>query len=295
MILEELDWRDVLRVRKVCKALQEVSKTRSIWLKLCRPHLSPTATAPQALHLERPIKLYMSHDLELLFLQFKSADIGWRTDANGPARRREVETTCPAQCIHLVEGGRWLLVASETGRIACFDLDAPTPTESILVPDQFNPFLRDEFDPFAEIQVIMAIDRDYDSEFLVFNLAISFTVMTSPPPDPKAQSVQIWRMELALDDQQRGVGLTAKLLGSFPLENYIDGIFGLSIRGPHVAISLLAPRHTDSHLTFIIDWKQADGDQKNYPRRLIHPPYGKEPLSISFLATNYSLLLFKVS
>ncbi|KIM36605.1 hypothetical protein M413DRAFT_285578 [Hebeloma cylindrosporum] len=283
MILEELDWRDVLRVRKV---LQGVSKTRSVWLNLCRPHLSPTPTAPQTLHLDRPIKLYSSHDLELLFLQLTSADIGWKTDANAPARKREVETTYPVKCMHLVEGGRWLLVASETGRIAYFDLDAPTPTESILVPDQFDPFLRDEFDPGAEVQVVMAIDRDYDSEFLAFNLAISFTLRNSPPPDPKAHSVQIWRVELALDELQRGVGLKAEPLASFPLEHYIDVIYCQSIRGAHIALSLLGPRHTDRQLTFIIDWKQADGDQTDYPRRLIHPPYGKMPTAMYLLPDN---------
>ncbi|KIM36604.1 hypothetical protein M413DRAFT_285538 [Hebeloma cylindrosporum] len=286
MILEELDWRDVLRVRMVCKALQGVSKTRSVWLNLCRPHLSPTATAPQTLHLERPIELCTSQDIEFLFLRLKSADAGWRTDGNSPARKREIETDNPAQCIYLVEGGRWLLVGSATGRITYFDLDASTPTERVLVPEQFDPLLPVEFDPLSDIQVVMAIDRDSDSAFLTFNLAVSFCLSSALSPDPKARSVQIWRVELALDDQHRGVGLEAQRLASFPLEPSVQGVFCQSISGPHLALSLLSVEHEDCQLTFVIEWKQADGGYTNYPRRLVHPPYGKEPCAVHLLPDN---------
>ncbi|KIM36609.1 hypothetical protein M413DRAFT_31464 [Hebeloma cylindrosporum] len=257
MILEELDWKDVLRVRKACKALHEVSKTRSVWLNLCRPHFSPTATAPQGLYLERPIKLYTSHDLEFMFLRLKSADLGWRTN-DKPARKREVKTTNNAKCMHLVEGGRWLLVASDTGCITYFDLEVLKPTESILIPDQFDPLLSeddDDNDIGAQINVIMTIDKDSDSSFLEFNLAVSFCLDDTPPPDPKAQGVQLWRV-------------------------------ALSLRGPHLALTLLGMGHYDFHLTFIIDWKQANGDQTDYPRRLLHPPYGKDPKAIYLLPDN---------
>ena len=281
-------------------------------MNLCRPHLSPTESAPQTLHLERPIKLYTSRDLEFLFLRLKSAGIGWTTSENPPIRKRDIKTTNPAKHMYLVEGGRWLLVASDTGCITYFDLDASTPTECILIPEQFDPLVPEQFDPRAEIHVVMAIDRDNDSAFLAFNLAVSFSLTNTPPPDPEAQGVQIWRVELTLDDEQRGIGLTAKHLASFPFEPSIDRILCQSISGPHLALTLLVAEHDDFQLTFIIDWKQADGDQTDYPRRLVHPPDGKEPvclvlliiitlhllfnskLSISSLATDYSPLPMKV-
>ena len=275
----------------MCKVLKAASKIRSVWLNLCRPHLSPTETAPQTLHLERPIKLYTPHDLEFLFLRLKSADIGWKTDDNPPARKREIETTNHATCIYLVEGGRWLLVVSDTGCITYFDLDAATPTESTLIPDQFDLLLPDRSNPFTQVKVVMAVDRDSDSVFLAFNLAVSFCLLDTPPPDPKAHSVQIWRVALALDDQQRGIGLTAERLASFPLEPSVDGIFCQSLHGPHVAVSLLSAEHQDCQLTFIIDWKQADGDQTNYPRRLLHPPYGKEPVCLMLLIIITNILI----
>jgi hypothetical protein len=263
----------------VCKALQNASKTRSVWLNLCRPHLSPTETAPQTLHLERPIKLHTSHDLEFLFLRLKSADIGWRTDDSPPARKREIETTNPAKCIHLVEGGRWLLVASETGCITYLDLDASTPTESILIPDQFEPPIRVLYLP--EIKVKMSIDMDNDSAFLSFNLLLSISI-DDTPPDPKAHGVQIWKVSLALNDQQQGVGLKAEQLASFPLEPTVNAIFCQSILGDHLALTLLSDQHEESTLTFVIEWKQADGDRTNYVRRLLNPRYGKATVCFPF-------------
>ena len=264
----------------MCKVLKEASKTRSVWLNLCRPHLSPTETAPQTLHLERPIKLYTPHDLEFLFLRLKSADIGWKTDDNPPARKREIETTSPAKCIHLVEGGRWLLVASETGCITYFDLDASTPTESILIPDQFESPIRVRLDYPPEIRIKMSIDIDNDSAFLSFNLLLSISIEDAPP-DPKAHGVQIWKVSLALNDRQQGVGLVAVQLASFPLESVISSVFSQSILGAHIALALNSDQHEESQLTFVIDWKQADGDQADYPRRLLNPQYGKAPVCFS--------------
>ena len=40
------------------------------------------------------------------------------------------------QCRRLVEGGRWLLIASDTSSVAYFDLDASPITENLLIPDQ---------------------------------------------------------------------------------------------------------------------------------------------------------------
>lgn len=88
-----------------------------------------------------------------------------------------------------------MLVASDTGFIGYFDLDSSTPIERVLISDPFD------LQVYAEIQVVMAIDRDNDSAFLAFNLAVSFCLTKTPLPDSKAQGVRIWRVELALDDQ----------------------------------------------------------------------------------------------
>jgi hypothetical protein len=87
---------------------------------------------------------------------------------------------------------------------------------------------------------------------------------------------------LALDDQQQGIGLAATHLASIPSEPSIMRFHALSIRGPHLAFSFFSLGHDDLQLTFVINWKQANGDLPNYPRRLIHPPHGKEPVGLAF-------------
>jgi len=57
------------------------------------------------LHLERPIDLYKSHELEFLLLRLKSADIGWKTDDRRASRRGEIVTATTSRCMYLVEGG----------------------------------------------------------------------------------------------------------------------------------------------------------------------------------------------
>ncbi|KIM44241.1 hypothetical protein M413DRAFT_377623 [Hebeloma cylindrosporum] len=267
MILEDLDWTDVLHVRKTCKKLQEISKARSVWLNLCRPHLTATATAPQTLHLERPVHLHTSRELEFHFLRLKSVSIGWETDDLSPSRRRELVTTSNPSCMYMVEGGRWFLVASDMGSISYFDLEASDPTEIPLVPKQFQ----DKTTGF----VTMAVDVDHDSSFLAFNLVVSYCLMARPVRDSKQHRIQIWRVTLTLDEQQRGIGLSAKHLASFPQELPIRRVWALSLRGPHLALSVVCPGYDESQRTFVIDWKQADGESTNYSRRLLHPCYGQ--------------------
>ena len=164
--------------------------------------------------------------------------------------------------MHLVEGGRWLLVASDTGSISYFDLEASDPTETTLTPEQFQGK--------SHAQVTMAIDVDRDSSFLAFNLVVSYCLID---PDPKEHKIQIWRVSLTLDDQQRSVGLSAEHLASFPQELSIIKVWALSLRGPHLALSVSCG-YGRPQRTFVINWKQADGDTTQYSRRLLHPCYG---------------------
>ena len=144
--------------------------------------------------------------------------------------------------------------------------------------------------------------------FLTFNLAVAFFASPgSPPPNHKNHHIQIWRVTLALDDQQHGIGLTAVHLVSFPLEPAIIRVFALFILGPRLALSFFSfSRRRCRQFTFIIYWKRVD-DETNYPRHFTLHSSGEEPVcrgfprnfhlrlwpdrrSIYCLATNYSLL-----
>ena len=151
------------------------------------------------IHLERPIDMYISDELEFLFLRLEGAEIGWKTDDKCPSRVREVATTKTRnpQCMCLVEGGRWLLIASDTSSVAYFDLDASPITENILIPDQHDPTSN------ILMWTHMAIDVDGNSAFLAFNLALS---LCSPDTATNLTqySIQVWRVVLLRDSQQRG-------------------------------------------------------------------------------------------
>ena len=116
----------------------------------------------------------------------------------------------------------------------------------------------------------MAIDVDGNSAFLAFNLALS---LCSPDTATNLTqySIQVWRVVLLRDSQQRGIGLAAELLSSFPQEPLISGIYSISLCGPHIALSGFS--RYSSHLVwgFVLDWVQANGDTTDYRRRILHP------------------------
>lgn len=217
------------------------------------------------IHLERPIELYTSEELEFLLLRLEGAEFGRRTDDKYLSRVREVATTKTriAECTRLVEGGRWLLGASATGSVTYFDLDASPITESVLIPDQ-HPSLK------IMMWTHMSVDVDRDSAFLAFNLAMSFCT-----PDivthPTQHCIQIWKVVLLRDAQQRGIGLAAERLASFPQEPLIGSVHSLSLCGPHIALSVFCRESKYPKRAFVIDWLQANGDTTDYRRRLVNP------------------------
>ncbi|KIM43476.1 hypothetical protein M413DRAFT_25840 [Hebeloma cylindrosporum] len=292
-ILEESEWRGVLQLRKTCMALYEASKAQSIWLKLCKGYLAPSATSPQVLHLERPVQMYNSEELEFLFLRFHGAEIAWRREDTPPSRK--ITTTTRAAVVHLIEGGRWLLLVSNVGSVTYLDLDSDTINETVLIPGQIDdptPML------WRNITMWMDVDIDRASPFLAFNIAFSFCSLEDTR-GPMEHKIQVWHVDLVLDERQLGVGLTAQRVATFPLEMDIRILRDLSLLGPHVAFAVRCRRYVEPEKTFVVDWNRANG-RSNYPRRLIHPAYGPEaiyllPNAKLFVLLPYGVYLFDFS
>jgi len=217
------------------------------------------------IHLERPIDMYSSDELEFLSLRLEGAEVGWKTDDKCPSRVREVATTKTRdpQSMRLLEGGRWLLTASDTSSVVYFDLDASPITENVLIPDQHDPV------PNVFMCTQMAIDVDGNSAFLAFNLALSLC-----SPDTVTNliqySIQVWNVVLLRDAQQRGIGLAAELLSSFPQEPLISGIYSISLCGPHTALSGFSSHSTHFIWGLVLDWVQANGDTTDCRPRMFH-------------------------
>jgi len=117
----------------------------------------------------------------------------------------------------------------------------------------------------------MAIDMDKASPFLAFNIAFSFCSFEDARPGE--HKIQIWHVDLALNERQLSIGLTCKHLATFPLETNIYLLDALSLLGPHVAFSVHCLGYEEPENTLVVDWDRANG-KSNYPRCLSHPAYG---------------------
>ena len=173
------------------------------------------------------------------------------------------ETQIPA-CMHLVQGGRWLLATSDTGSVTYFDLDASDPfPQNALIPDQFPSF--------KGMWTHMAVDVDRNTGLLAFNLALSFCTSLDALTHPAQHSIQIWKVMLLRDDRQRGIGLTAECLASFSQEPFIGHVYSLSLRGLHLALAVFCDELEFPGRAFVVDWLQANGNLTDYRRRLVNP------------------------
>ncbi|KAF8968837.1 hypothetical protein BDZ97DRAFT_332011 [Flammula alnicola] len=313
-ILKEVEWKDILHIRKVrfqfhtetaveksnqtSKRLSEASRTRAVWLNLFYRYTA--SDAAQSIQLERPIDTYASHELEYLLLRWKSAEIGWITDDGVPARERRIPTE-KAETKHLVKGGRWLLIATSTGSVIYYDLESSTNIGMPLTPSEFG---HGESVP----QILMSVDIDESSPTLTFNLALSFKGSellddsddddNDPPLEP-VRMVKIWRIALVLNDKQHGAGLSAKHLASFSHHPFVTHLYSLSLLGSHVAFTVFCSENTKEY-TIVVDWARTNGSSSKYPMRILSRSGGSFsmyllPNNRLFIVHQYNITLYDYS
>ncbi|KAF8654669.1 hypothetical protein AX16_003486 [Volvariella volvacea WC 439] len=245
--IRELSWKDVLRVRQTCKYLHGISKTKFIWQAIAHRELSCGSHHPPDLCLERPINTYTAEELEHLILRWKSAEIGWRTDDGAPTRERRLNFGFPpdiqVDCLHLIRGGRWLLVGLTSGSIVFYDLDESDPTPRVLIPQPQSI-------PDA---VQIAIDIDTSSPMLTFEL------------ESKGQcKIEIWRVSLEYDSHSSTSNLVAHRLKSFQPEPY-GRVPTISILGEYLAYSLVHDEADIKH-AIVMRWVDLGDTPSNYDK-----------------------------
>lgn len=217
--------------------------------------------------------MYTSDELEYVFLQWKSAQIGWTTGDELPARERVISTV-DAAVMHLVEGCRWLLIVDcYTAAISYYDLEAPIITGRPLTPPIFN---KSDVEP----SVLLSVDMDEGGPILAFNLALSmlgntfeagvdYSDVNSPAPT-RAPKAMIWRVKLQLDDNNAGIALAASCVASFLHLPEVKSQYALSLRGPHVAFgNYCAWGAVREYCIVVVDWEQANGRGSDYSMRII--------------------------
>ncbi|RDB18600.1 hypothetical protein Hypma_014707 [Hypsizygus marmoreus] len=218
-IVKELDWRSVLTIRRTCKYLEEISRTRIVW---CSQYRRYVAQRTFPLYLEEPLESYSAAELERWVLLRISADLGWNSRDTKLTRIHRFKQKVVTG-IFLVPGGRWLLAGLEDGTVLAYDLDAATITPKPLIQ------------PKAKQHPVyyMSMSRDLSSPNLTFTLSLSPCLQSDSSPP---LIVNIWRVTLV------GHGATAQLtatplkifhahdIGSIGMTAMLGNLLGRSMR-----------------------------------------------------------------
>ena len=194
------------------------------------------------LYLEQPLGAYSSDEIEKLVLRFKSAEKGWITNDSVPARERDLLCDIGGSIckLHLLKGGRWLIVTSNRGSVSYCDLDADALTLRELVP------------PYTEREYTLqefAIDIDLAAASLSFRIALSLYSDNSPT---EALILQILQVNLLIGENERPTGLACSLISSFK-PNPPRRPKLLSLLGERVAFSH-SPTGSRTSKFIVIDW-----------------------------------------
>ena len=217
--------------------------------------------------------MYTSEELERLLLVWNSANIGWARDDGRAARERSISVE-PIRIIHLIQGGRWLLVTTKVGQVTYYDLDAETIEGVPLIPEQLHQ-------PSSLVQVMMDIDIDSSSPTLSFRIALS--IFDRFEPSEKA-TIQIWAVTLMLNGSH-AVGLSATRLSLLHHRHMIVSVMTFSLLGPTIAFT--AQRAERGLHTFVINWDQGDTDSTNYLWRVLD--LGMNKVSVGRTACIYDI------
>ncbi|TFK68085.1 hypothetical protein BDN72DRAFT_64469 [Pluteus cervinus] len=271
-IVKALEWRDILHIRQTSRRLNSISRSTSVWRSVVE------SVPPRLLWLERPIKTYSSQELERLFLRRQRAIAGYEALTNGATPRwRTIKVKDPPErkTMDVVPGGRWLLVPNARGSILYYDLDAHDSPAHVLIPKK----------P-ANCLTKMSIDVDSTCSYLRFNLALVFYFLRQPD-----YRIEVWQVDLVLDELGQGIGLRADRQASFKQEP--PGLCDtLSLLGDNLAFTVFYKAHLAVY-TVLVDWRSAKGS--HYSKRILYPSSRHSacllPGNVLMSATSNSIML----
>ncbi|KAF9523419.1 hypothetical protein CPB83DRAFT_839727 [Crepidotus variabilis] len=227
-MLKELGWRDVLTVRQTCRALDKVSRTKSVW-----KHFLDVQATEQAVPwggLEKPVELYQAAEIERLVLRWQSVNASLDQEQRQPHHETRFDPLFPIQQIHLLRGGRWILLRDPEGGIHYCDLEAPEITASRLIPCPFEGE--------TNIYSKMAVDETRDTPLLSFRIATFVEAIDATwMPEKKSlrPRIDLYQVDVILDSHKRAVALTSILTSTFR-PGFVQAVLkSMDLFGPHVA------------------------------------------------------------
>ncbi|KAF5335066.1 hypothetical protein D9611_010830 [Ephemerocybe angulata] len=208
-IVAELDLHNVLTVRRVCKILGEISHLRMVWLQVFLKRLD---TYPRPFFLPKSLKHCTARGLEdairswqakgpgTIRTQTSAASVLW----GGPSQVKE-------SSIHLLPGGRWMIVGCRDGSVWYLDLEklgnSGEGTPALLTPA--CPGLLEGFSLAIDYSSPEANPTLLDEFHLAsFNLATITSYQDKPNSFYKGV-VKVWHIKVTFDDHDglNAVGL----------------------------------------------------------------------------------------
>ncbi|KAJ8506952.1 hypothetical protein ONZ45_g10621 [Pleurotus djamor] len=214
MIMANLDWMDIARIRRTCRIINEASRSLQLWLgiyeKLASDYDHPLPFA-------KYINLMSASDLETKVTDWLRVETGWLYTER-PPRRRTYGQRMPYDC-QIIEGGRWL-IAYDSRSIAeyvyAYDLDSPG--------DPGTPLL-DTMPLCQRLNMIVCVTDTFPR--LEFDLALLCECPNPVSPAARDQvCLEVWRVV------ESETGLSATLTESFYTEyqtyggsDFRDGLF----------------------------------------------------------------------
>lgn len=104
----------------------------------------------------------------------------------------------------------------------------------------------------------------------------------------RTQLIQIWRVTLQLDGQNRGASLSAILLSSFPREN-CGSLRFVSLLGRSIAFAVETTVFGIPNYIAIVDW--ANIQSQSHRDGALNLSYPRKVISINFTAVSRSIRL----
>ena len=252
--------------------------TRPVWLALFK--LYSATEYPRPYCLEKPLDLYAALELERLILRWEKTRICWtlnKIKTISIQRRLCLSPEAIPNSAHLVEGGRWLLVATHSGSILCYDIGASTIEPTEVIPTPFDEGT--VFDDDEEAEVLLSVDMDPEAEYLTFNLGVITRRIPEGDPDPDSfyppryfRWIEVWHVTSDIDKDGEVKGLKAERLSRFP-EQHQNTCHGFRLRGGQLAYLLDTDYEfgflNDGPCIIVVDWKLCDPISLVYDRKVI--------------------------
>ncbi|KAF5340767.1 hypothetical protein D9611_007508 [Ephemerocybe angulata] len=272
-IVANLDLKDILNSRTVCRALRTACGSREAWRSMyLRQH---GEALPRPFLMPKPIKECSADDIESSLQKWYAE---WPAAGAVQRTRRVVKTELlrgrhpHRSTMVLTPGGRWAITGYADGSVWCFDLsDNPEATGDVepflLLPSTY---------PEAEvagrgIQVFLSIDcaseealgPTFETHHLAqFNVAI-ITCPYDYRSTKASTSIDIWRIHIPEPGENDHRDPPQLRLGS-RLSTFKDSgtgkLLSCSLYGKAVAYSMNSP---PSQCTVIVDWEEANGKNED--------------------------------